>query len=53
MCYRAPVLPPAEDALWGEDRRESLSSRRLGREIGRGIRDLLDLGIKVVQGGKK
>ena len=53
MSYRAPVPPPAEDALWGEDRREILSSRRLGSEIGRGIRDLLDLDIKLVPGGKK
>ena len=42
---KLPVLPPAEEARWGEERRESLSSSLLGREIGRGMRDLLDLGI--------
>ena len=45
---KLPVLPPAEEALWGEDRRDSLSSSRFGREIGRGMRDLLDLWIKTM-----
>ena len=38
--------PPADTALCGDDRparMESLSSSLLGSEMGRGIRDLLDL----------
>lgn len=34
--------PPADDALCGDPLMDSLSSRRLGSEIGRGILDLLE-----------
>lgn len=37
-----PEPPPAEEARWGEGLIDSLSSSLLGREIGRGILDLLD-----------
>ena len=39
------LTPPAEAARWGDPppRMESLSSSLLGREMGRGIRDLPDL----------
>jgi hypothetical protein len=38
----SPVPPPADDALCGLGLELSLSSSRLGREMGRGMRDLLE-----------